>query len=108
IHAWPPRRTTRACPKGHPCAPKRSRAGANRGDSRFVHVVSILPSEDTRMATIVIDPGHGGSMDAGRSTWRGVVGAGGGVEKDVNLRLAARVRAHPGKSAGLTRAARRK
>jgi hypothetical protein len=51
------------------------------------------------MPTVVIDPGHGGTRDAGRSSWGGVAR----VEKEVNLDLARRVAARLGGDARLTR-----
>ncbi|MFH1464427.1 MAG: N-acetylmuramoyl-L-alanine amidase [Pseudomonadota bacterium] len=52
---------------------------------------------------IVIDPGHGGHNQAGKSTPFGARGPDGGVEKDINLALAQRVAAHLGGQAVLTR-----
>jgi hypothetical protein len=51
------------------------------------------------MATVVVDAGHGGSRDVGRSTWGGA----GGVEKHVTLELARRIAGHLGDRALLTR-----
>lgn len=51
----------------------------------------------------VIDPGHGGDVDAGRSTPHGARGPGGALEKHVTLRLAERVAHHLGRGARLTR-----
>lgn len=53
--------------------------------------------------TIVLDPGHGGSRDNGRSTARGVRGPAGTLEKDVTMRLARGVARHLGGAATLTR-----
>ena len=53
--------------------------------------------------TIVIDPGHGGTRDNGRSTSRGVRGHGGTLEKDVTMRLARGVTRHLGGGTTLTR-----
>ncbi|HKE14693.1 MAG TPA: N-acetylmuramoyl-L-alanine amidase [Kofleriaceae bacterium] len=55
------------------------------------------------MDLVVIDPGHGGTRDVGRSTWAGVRGPGGTLEKDVALELARRVAEHLGGAALLTR-----
>jgi hypothetical protein len=52
---------------------------------------------------IVLDPGHGGTRDNGKSTALGVRGPGGTVEKDVTIRLARRVLHHLGGGATLTR-----
>jgi hypothetical protein len=52
---------------------------------------------------IVLDPGHGGSADNGRSTARGVRGPGGTLEKDVTMRLARGVAERLGGRATLTR-----
>ena len=49
--------------------------------------------------TIVLDPGHGGARDNGRSTERGVRGPAGTLEKDVTMRLARRVARHLGGAA---------
>jgi N-acetylmuramoyl-L-alanine amidase len=53
--------------------------------------------------TIVLDPGHGGTRDNGRSTATGGRGPGGTLEKDVTLRLARGVAQHLGGAATLTR-----
>jgi hypothetical protein len=53
--------------------------------------------------TIILDPGHGGTRDNGKSTFRGVRGPGGTAEKDVTIRLARRVAHHLGGAATLTR-----
>ncbi|MFH1463481.1 MAG: N-acetylmuramoyl-L-alanine amidase [Pseudomonadota bacterium] len=55
------------------------------------------------MSIIVIDPGHGGSERAGRSTPWGARGAQGTLEKDVTLDIARRVAARLGGRAALTR-----
>ncbi len=52
---------------------------------------------------VVIDPGHGGQVDTGKSTHDGVVGPAGTLEKDINLALARRVQLKLGTSAVLTR-----
>jgi hypothetical protein len=52
---------------------------------------------------IVIDPGHGGHGNTGRSTPYGSRSAAGLLEKDVNLRLARRVATRIGRPVGLTR-----
>ena len=51
----------------------------------------------------VIDPGHGGTADAGRSTPYGVHGLNGLLEKHVALALGRRVAERLGKSLCLTR-----
>lgn len=51
----------------------------------------------------VIDPGHGGSVTAGKSTPLGVRGRDGALEKDITLELAQRVARHLGPDAVLTR-----
>lgn len=51
----------------------------------------------------VLDPGHGGSAPAGKSTPFGVRGPGGTLEKDVTLELARRVAAYLGPGAVMTR-----
>jgi N-acetylmuramoyl-L-alanine amidase len=53
----------------------------------------------------VIDAGHGGTTQVGRSTWGGAQGTGGTLEKDVTFSLAQRVVSHLGGRATLTRAA---
>ena len=53
--------------------------------------------------TIVLDPGHGGTRDNGKSTAHGVRGPGGTIEKDVTIRLARRVAHHLGGAPTLTR-----
>jgi hypothetical protein len=55
------------------------------------------------MATIVIDPGHGGTRPEGKSTPLGVVGPTGLREKDVTLLIATRLAARLGGSPVLTR-----
>jgi hypothetical protein len=55
------------------------------------------------MTLVVIDPGHGGTMQAGASTPIGARGPNGTLEKDVTLRLAERVAGHLGGQAVLTR-----
>jgi N-acetylmuramoyl-L-alanine amidase-like protein len=55
------------------------------------------------MHMIVLDPGHGGTRDNGRSTATGVRGPRGTLEKDVTLRLARGVAQHLGGGATLTR-----
>lgn len=55
------------------------------------------------MTRFVIDPGHGGMQDVGKSSWGGGRGPRGSYEKDVNLRLARSVAAHLGDCASLTR-----
>jgi hypothetical protein len=55
------------------------------------------------MRSIIIDPGHGGTADAGKSTYGGARGRGGTLEKDITLRLAQRVVHHLGEGAALTR-----
>jgi len=52
---------------------------------------------------VVIDPGHGGTAAAGKSTPGGVTGPSGVAEKDVVLDLARRVAVHLGGDAILTR-----
>jgi len=52
---------------------------------------------------IVLDPGHGGTRDNGRSTANGGRGPRGTLEKDVTLRLARGVAQHLGGGATLTR-----
>jgi len=54
-------------------------------------------------AITVIDPGHGGTVDIGRSTPYGVRGPNGLLEKDVTLALARRVAERMGTSLCLTR-----
>lgn len=56
----------------------------------------------TRMR-IVIDPGHGGTRDNGKSTAYGTRGANGQLEKDVTLQLARLVGRHLGGGVFLTR-----
>src|SRR6266700_6447288 len=51
----------------------------------------------------VLDPGHGGTTPAGRSTPYGVRGPNGVVEKDVTLQIARRVAQQLGGNVGLTR-----
>ncbi len=53
--------------------------------------------------TIILDPGHGGSAPAGKSTPYGARGPSGALEKDVVLALAQRVATHYGAGATLTR-----
>lgn len=53
--------------------------------------------------TIVIDPGHGGEVAAGRSSAHGATGPSGTAEKTINLALARRVVHHLGAAACLTR-----
>jgi N-acetylmuramoyl-L-alanine amidase len=52
---------------------------------------------------LVLDPGHGGIVAAGRSTPLGARGAGGALEKDLTLDLARRVRARTPGTVLLTR-----
>jgi hypothetical protein len=52
---------------------------------------------------VVIDPGHGGTHDNGKSTALGARGPRGTLEKDVTIRLARQVARHLGGAAGLTR-----
>src|SRR5262245_23026558 len=54
-------------------------------------------------AITVVDPGHGGTTDVGRSTPYGVRGLNGLVEKNVTLDLAQRVASRLGTSLCLTR-----
>lgn len=57
----------------------------------------------TRNGTIVLDAGHGGHVQAGRSSAYGTRGPRGALEKDVVLALARRVEAHYGPGLALTR-----
>src|SRR4051812_27582203 len=59
-----------------------------------------LPHRWGPMPIVVIDAGHGGQRDAGRSTWGGA----NQVEKEVTLELARRVAQEMGAEARLTRA----
>jgi N-acetylmuramoyl-L-alanine amidase len=52
---------------------------------------------------VVLDAGHGGSVDLGGSTCLGTRGPGGTLEKDVTLALSKRIVAHLGGGARLTR-----
>jgi N-acetylmuramoyl-L-alanine amidase len=56
-----------------------------------------------RMTVVVIDPGHGGTTQAGNSSPFGARGPSGLLEKDVTLRLAETVASHLGGGAVLTR-----
>ena len=55
------------------------------------------------MTLFVIDPGHGGTSDVGKSSWGGGRGQLGSYEKDVTLLLGRSVVEHLGGDAVLTR-----